>query len=224
MSKVTLNSFKYKDFTVADLSEADIVLQNKKRCQGLRYSLIKNTPEEQKNQTVTFQTVYVGLQALTNKIVKEEESACKSKPYIAALNEIKNFIPKLEAAEEAGRKHYEKQGILYKIFTVICRIFGKTPCKGTHAARLATLKVEIDQHIANMKAEYDLKIYAEIETIVNNNKGKEKIYINHHKKFPKASMNALIAVLTQLVNEAKITHAVILKDRIKIDLIELKDE
>lgn len=62
---------------------------------------------------------------LTKKTVEDEEVADKSKPYIKALNEIKDFIPKLEAAEEASRKHYAKQGVLFKIYTIICRILVK---------------------------------------------------------------------------------------------------
>ena len=222
MSSVRSISFNYNDFTVADLNETDIVFKNKKRHQGLRYTLIRQTANGQEYKTVIFQDLFNHLQMLTKKTVEDERTAEKSKPYIKALNEIKDFIPKLEAAEEASRESYAKQGFLFKICTIICRIFGKTPLKGTHANRLTTFKGEIDKHISNMKEGYNLEIYAKIESIIDKNKHKKKIFINYHRKFPKASQNELNSVLMILNDKGKLEGFTIFKNQIRIDLPDLK--
>lgn len=100
--------------------------------------------------------------------------------------------------------------------------FGKTPWKGTHSDRLTTFKGELDKLIANMQAGHNLELYAEIESMIDKNKHKNEIVINHHKKFPKASRNELNSVLYALKHKGKLMHFNISKNSTKIGLPDLK--
>lgn len=136
------NPFSYSTMVAADLSTVQIMFNVDPRNQGLRYDLFNTDTKEV--ETVIFHDVYKRIKHLAETAITNGD--------LAALETIKAFIPNLVTAVKTGRNFYESDAVscFYRFLTIICRIFGSTPCSGTHEERLTELTTLVTDSISKL--------------------------------------------------------------------------